>query len=375
MLAVGTELMTGATRDTNSGDLARELTATGVRVLRMTALPDDLAVVADAFHGALEVADLVISTGGLGPTPDDLTREAIASACGVQPTVDPDLLAWLEELFIRRGTPMPEANRKQAWLIPGARPLPNAHGSAPGWLVEHSDGRIIVALPGPPREMWPMWHEHALPALRKTALGTDRASRTLRLTGIGESALVPLIGEETLRAANPIVATYARAEAVDVVVSATSDGVNSAAQLVDRTIDALRDKLDRYVFAEGNEGWAGALSRALGGRTLAIVERGTGGQLLALLGSADFLVHGELERSATDLRKLAQSARERHRADFGLAIAVRQTRDTHVRIAIATAGAVEELRRVAFLAGQEGRHRAATGACAALWEFLTRSNG
>ena len=127
-LAVGTELTTGATRDTNSGDLARELTSLGVRVLSTMSLPDDLASVAGAFREAMAEADLVVSTGGLGPTPDDLTREAIAAACGVEPFVDPDLLAWLEEMFTRRGAPMPEANRKQAWLIEGATALHNAHG-------------------------------------------------------------------------------------------------------------------------------------------------------------------------------------------------------------------------------------------------------
>src|SRR3954465_10600303 len=156
-LAVGTELTTGATRDTNSGDLARELTALGVRVLSTMALPDDLERVSDAFRGALAEADLVVSTGGLGPTPDDLTREAIAAACGLQVHEDPALLAWLEEMFTRRGAPMPDANRKQAWLIDAAEALHNAHGSAPGWWVTRPDGRIVIALPGPPREMQPMW--------------------------------------------------------------------------------------------------------------------------------------------------------------------------------------------------------------------------
>src|SRR5262245_29165831 len=117
MLAVGSELTTGATRDTNSGDLARELTDLGVRVLRTSALPDDLEMVSDAFATALTDADLVVSTGGLGPTPDDLTREAIAAACGLEVHEDPELIAWLTEMFERRGAPMPQANRKQAWLI------------------------------------------------------------------------------------------------------------------------------------------------------------------------------------------------------------------------------------------------------------------
>ena len=379
-LAVGTELTTGTTRDTNSGDLARELTGLGVRVVATTALPDDLERVSAAFRDALADADLVVSTGGLGPTPDDLTREAIAAACGSQLREDPELLAWLEEMFTRRGAPMPDANRKQSWLIDGASALHNAHGSAPGWWVERPDGRIVIALPGPPREMGPMWREQALPRLKAGVLGVDRASHTLRLTGIGESALVGLVGEEVLRAANPQVATYARADAVDLVVSAESDGRLPAAQVVDHAVGLLRDKLGAYIFAEGDETWSDALARVIGTRTLSIVELGTAGQVAALLGEAPFVRFAELLRdehdvahAATNLGHYAQTVRDFGHADIGLAVHARQTRDTHVRIAISTAADTAELQRTAFLAGDEGRRRAALAAAAALWETLRAS--
>jgi nicotinamide-nucleotide amidase len=377
ILAVGSELTTGVTRDTNSGDLARELTGLGVRVLRSTALPDDLALVAAAVGAALTDADLVVSTGGLGPTPDDLTREAIAAACGLEPRVDDALLAQIEALFTRRGAAMPDANRKQAWLIDGADALPNAHGSAPGWWVERQDGRLIIALPGPPREMWPMWREHALPRLQAGALGVERAMHTLRLTGVGESALVALIGEDVLRAANPQVATYARADAVDVVVSAESDGRLPAQAIVDAAVAKLRTQVGEYVFAEGDQTWADALGARLNGRTLATVELGTAGSLQSLLGNADYLRFGELlndeanlHHAADDLGHFAQRVREVGGADIGVALFARQTKDTHVRVAIATADGVEEMTRVAFLAGDEGKRRAALSCAAALWQFL-----
>ena len=120
ILAVGTELTSGLTRDTNSGDLARRLADLGVDVRWMTALPDDLAQLTAALQAALASVDLILLTGGLGPTPDDLTREAIAAVCKQTPTVEPRLAADLEAMFSRRGLPMPEANLKQAWLIPGA---------------------------------------------------------------------------------------------------------------------------------------------------------------------------------------------------------------------------------------------------------------
>ena len=379
LLAVGSELTTGSTRDTNSGDLARELTLLGVRVLRSVALPDDLAIATAAFEGALTDADLIVSTGGLGPTPDDMTREAIAAACGLEPRVDEELLAWIRGLFERRGMEMPDANRKQAWLVDGAESLPNGHGSAPGWWLERPDGKLVIALPGPPREMWPMWREHALPRLHGGRLGVERATHTLRLTGVGESALVGLIGEQVLRAANPQVATYARPDAVDLVVTAVPDGRRKAQAIVDEAVGLLRASVGEYVFGEGDQTWADALGARLNGRTLATVELGSGGQLQALLGIASYLAFGELltaehdvTHAATNLGHYAQSVRAFGKADIGLALHVRQARDTHVRVAIATAEGVEEMQRVAFLASDEGRRRAAISAAAALWQWLGR---
>ena len=200
LLAIGSELTVGETTDTNSGELARSLVAHGVTVARISNLPDDLAVVVDALRGALGRADLVVTTGGLGPTPDDLTREAVAEACGEAVTVDPDILAWLKGLWSRRGHTFPSVNVKQAWLIPSATTLPNPNGTAPGWFVERPDGRVIVTLPGPPREMRPMWADEVLPRLAARGVGGDLIVRTLRLHGIGESQAAELLGERLLRA-------------------------------------------------------------------------------------------------------------------------------------------------------------------------------
>jgi nicotinamide-nucleotide amidase len=378
LLAVGTELTTGSTRDTNSGDLAKELTDNGVRVMRTIALPDDLGLVTAEFTRALVDADLVVSTGGLGPTPDDLTREAIAATFGLEPFVDPETEAWLRGLFERRGMEMPDANRKQAWLIEGATFLTNKRGSAPGWLVDRPDGKVIVALPGPPKEMWPMWRDEALPGLKEHGLGVARIARTLRLSGIGESAIVDVLGEEVLRQPFPMVATYARADAVDLVVSAESDDQPAAQAAVDETIDRLRALVGQFVFAEGDESWADALAKRLNGRSLAVVEIGSGGQLQALVGNADYLAFGELVRSpadvtraATQLAEYAERVRELAGVDVGMALYSRETKgDTHVRVAIATGDGTYEEQRIAFLGGDEGRRRAALAACSVLWGWL-----
>ena len=226
LLAVGAELLVGDTRDTNSGDLARELTELGVEVTRMTQLPDDLAIVTRAIRDALARVDLVITTGGLGPTPDDLTRESIAAALGETPTADPDLEAWLRGIWADRDLPFPDTNLKQAWLIPSSTALSNAHGTAPGWWVE-ARSQVIIALPGPPRELHPMWQEQALPRLRGRGLGLDRAAETLRLTGIGESLLVEIMGKDLLTAANPRMATM-RARIRSISASVLSNRVDGA---------------------------------------------------------------------------------------------------------------------------------------------------
>ena len=289
MPSIGTELTVGETRDTNAGELARSLTSIGVAVRRIQALPDDLAAVRDAFADGLSRADLVVSTGGLGPTPDDLTREAIAEVAGETPVVDPGLEAWLRELWARRGMDMPAMNLKQAWLIPSAAALPNDNGTAPAWWVDRADGRVVVALPGPPREMRPIWEWNVLPRLRERGAGADIASRTLRLAGIGESAVADLLGEELLRATNPIVATYARAEAVD--VRSRREMTARAATLVEATTDRVRGLLEKHVWAEGETTWSDAIGAALAERgwTCSVVEVGTGGSFAGLLGDVSWL--------------------------------------------------------------------------------------
>jgi nicotinamide-nucleotide amidase len=373
ILAVGSELLVGDTRDTNSGDLARALTTLGVEVLRISQLPDDLRILAEALAAARTRADLVITTGGLGPTPDDLTREAVASLLGVTPTVDPDLEAWLRDLWARRGLPFPETNLKQAWLVPGADPLANPNGTAPGWWLDLG-ATVIVMLPGPPRELLPMWTAEVLPRLRARGLGVDRAAATLRLTGIGESAVADLLGEELLRGTRPHVATYARLDAVDVRVWATGDAAEDAAAIVAAGVATVERLVGPYVFARGEQDWPDALQARSGGRQLATLEAGTGGQLAALLGSAPWLVHAEVMAPKPGEADLARRCAElRARAGTSVALAVSASADGDdlaVEIAVDVDGQVTSTTRTAFRGGEIGRRRAATLACAELWHRL-----
>ena len=291
LLAVGSELTTGETRDTNSGELARSMAEAGVDVEWISALPDRLGIVTTALNGALAAADVVITTGGLGPTPDDLTREAIAAACGEEPAVDAHLADWLRHLFERRGITFPETNLKQAWLLPSSTAIPNENGTAPGWWVDRPDGRVIVALPGPPSEMRPMWHGWVLPRLRQRGLGRDRVTRTYRLTGIGESTVAAELGERLLRAANPVVATYARADAVDVRVSAVADADRSAAEVADEAGAAVLAAVGEFVWGHDDDTWPAVLGRELAakGWNAALVEVGTDGSAAKIFGEAPWL--------------------------------------------------------------------------------------
>ncbi|MFH0751311.1 MAG: molybdopterin-binding protein [Chloroflexota bacterium] len=388
LLAVGSELTTGETRDTNGGELARSLSLQGVGVRRIVALPDDLALVSAAFVEALGAVDLVVATGGLGPTPDDLTREAVAAAVGEVPAIDPDQEAWLRGLFERRGIAMAALNLKQAWLIPSATTIPNPNGTAPGWWVDRPDGRVAVLLPGPPRELRPMWRDWVLPRLRERGLGDGRLVRTLRTYGIGESHVADLLGEEMLRSANPVVATYARTDWLDVRMSAVdevaADGQPTRpASAVLATAEAkVRAALVGHVLAEGETTWADLVAEATAhaGVRFAIVEAGTHGALGALLADVPTLER-EVAHGPTVARDVATWPVEAEAVaiardaavEIGLAlVAATDGTQTLLRAAVAAPDAgwsrVMDLRL--FQHGAHGRFRAGVAAAAFLAEVL-----
>ncbi|MBI3751685.1 MAG: competence/damage-inducible protein A [Chloroflexi bacterium] len=379
VLSVGSELTTGETRDTNAGDLARALTEAGVVVARMSSLPDDEPALRAAIEAALGRADLVVLTGGLGPTPDDLTREAVAAAAGEEPVVDRALEGWLRRLFERRGVPFPEANLKQAWLIPSARSIPNDRGTAPGWWVDRPDGRVVVALPGPPREMQPMWTGWVLPRLAERGLGRSAVTVTLRTTGIGESLIADRLGGLLARDAEPLVATYARAEAVDVRISAHERPGWDGRAAVEATTAQVEGLLAGHVWARGTTSWAEAVAEALDRRAwrLSIVEVATRGSVTALLGEglADRIAFAETlpdrppahDGHEADPAHLARRVLAAGGGDVGLAVEVRpRGGDMAVSVAVVDPGGEHRERRLVFLGGDMGRGRAAITAAAVL---------
>lgn len=288
IISVGTELLLGEIVDTNSAYLAADLARLGVDVLWSSRVGDNHGRIALLLDLALSRSDLVVVGGGLGPTDDDLTRDAIASVLGEEQVHDPELVRWLRERFAASGRAMPERNLQQTNVIPAATVLPNPIGTAPGWLVKTTrDGvdRLIVTLPGPPREMERMWREQAIVRLD---LPTSRLyTRTFKTHGVGESLVAERLGALT-KQANPSVATYAKRDGVHVRVAAKADDMDSARALASATLAGVTDAIGSSTWGFDNDELPDLVLRAMRNRgwRLALAEGFSGGLLTELLEQA-----------------------------------------------------------------------------------------
>lgn len=331
ILSIGTELLLGHISDTNATYLAQQLAALGIDLYFVSQVGDNLDRLAETLARARERADLVITTGGLGPTEDDTTREAICAVMRETPSVDPQAEATLRGFFSERGITMPERNLKQAWIIPSAMLLPNPRGTAPGWWVER-DGKVIVSMPGVPAEMTRMWEQEALPRLRPRT-GETLFTRILRVAGMGESTVEERLGD-LIHHQNPTVATYAKRDAVDVRLTAkaaTEDEARALVEEVDR--QARRAIGERYVFGIDRDTLAEVtlMEAELRGQTVAFMESCTGGLLASLLTDAkgaSTVFRGGLVSYATDVK-----------AQFGVP---QEILDAHGAVSIETARAMAQ---------------------------------
>lgn len=283
LLSIGSELLAGDTIDTNAAFLGSELAALGLPLRSARMLPDDRRVIADAFAAARRRCDLLIATGGLGPTHDDMTREALADALNEAMGEDADVLAALEARF-GGADRMPATNRRQAMIIPSAEPLANPIGSAPGWWVDRDDV-VVVLLPGVPSEMRAMWADALRDRLTLRFAPPPLARRTVKAFGIGESAVAERLGP-ILESPPEGVATgiYARDDGIHLRFSTRGD-----AAVLDRCVAEALDALGADAYGADDvelaEAALATLDR-LGTRSLATRERGTGGSLLAILAEA-----------------------------------------------------------------------------------------
>jgi len=247
IIAIGTEILLGEITDTNSVYLARQLRDIGVNVFFMTTVGDNLARIADAIAAALDRAEIVITTGGLGPTVDDMTRQAVADVAGKPLVFHESLYKEIEDRFRGFGVTMTANNRQQAYLPQGATLIENPVGTAPAFLVESERG-LVFSLPGVPREMKYLVTESVIPHLLRTYELGVIVARTLRTAGIGESSLDDKIGRDILNERNPSVGLAAHHGAVDVRITAKADSRSNAISLLDGMQARLEERIGEDVF-------------------------------------------------------------------------------------------------------------------------------
>lgn len=297
IISSGTELVLGQTLDTNSAWLARELAGLGIRTERHITLPDTAGALREVLLAAVEQADLVLITGGLGPTEDDLTRFEIAAAAGVELERDAASVERMRAFFATRGRQPTEANLVQALIPRGARALPNSCGTAPGIRIELR-GVPCFALPGVPTEMRAMFAASVAPEIRSLAEGTVLRTRTLHTFGIPEAELGSRIADLMRRGNNPEVGTTAEFSVIGIRMNATAASEAAALEMLDVTEREIRARLGSAVYGVDGQTLAGAAGRGLlaAGRTLAVAESCTGGLLGALItdepGSSAYFLGG-----------------------------------------------------------------------------------
>jgi nicotinamide-nucleotide amidase len=327
LITIGDELLLGFTIDTNGAHIARRLADQGIAVVRRASVGDDVDAIIAALGEALERTGAVITTGGLGPTSDDLTRDALARVFERELRLDQAHLDWMGERWKKRfGRDMPESNRRQAMIPDGARKLDNKHGSAPGILIEDGHGRFVVSLPGVPRELRGMVEDTLLPLLRERGCGADECIRslTLRTTGIAESLLQDIVLRETKdpRLPQSQLAYLPGVDGVDLRLTIRAKSSAIADAELARAASVLRGAVGQWIYGENDDDLARVLLESCRVKrlTLAVAESCTGGLLGARLtsipGSSDVFVGGVIAYS-NDVKTRELGVGDRDLRDHG----------------------------------------------------------
>jgi len=283
VLTIGTELLLGYTVDTNAAELGRALAAAGAEITRRTTVADRPEAIRAGVVEALDRTGFVIATGGLGPTRDDMTKTVVAALLDKRLVLDERVLASIEARFQRMGRPMPAVNRTQAEIPEGATILPNPRGTAPGLWVEDARGRIVVLLPGVPREMRGLLVEEVLPRIVARQGGSRRVvlSRTVRTTGVSESALAERVGPIEPEIVPLTLAYLPSVEGVDLRVTAWGLEPKDADARLAAVIQRLKAAIGEHGYGEDEADLAAVLLDALrqGRHRLAVAESCTGGMI------------------------------------------------------------------------------------------------
>ena len=306
IISIGTEIMLGEITDTNAAFIAGRLPQYGIDLLYVTQVGDNPSRMREVLTRAWDRSDLIFTTGGLGPTEDDITREMIAEILGEPMSRDPEQEEAIRNRLSATGRPMPERNLKQAAVIPSARVLSNPRGTAPGWWVER-DERVIVMMPGPPSEMHPMWEQHVHPELERRS-DSILVSRTLKTSGLGESAVDEMLSP-LLTSTNPSIGIYHRADGVHARIAAKASSFEEAYRLIDPMEAKARAILGVYVWGIDQETLGAAVGHMLReqGLTLGLMESASGGLLASAItdvdGASDYFL-GSLVTYATEVKHL-----------------------------------------------------------------------
>ncbi len=285
IVSIGTELLLGTINDTNAQYLAQRLAELGIDCYFVSQVGDNPVRLAEVLRRAWERSDLTVTTGGLGPTGDDLTREVIAQVLGEEPAVDSVLEENLRGWYARRGVVMPERNLKQATLIPSAQAILNPVGTAPGWWVQRDDAsgkRMIVSMPGVPFEMKRMWENEVEPRLASTT-GTVIVSRTLKTLGIGESAVEEMV-DDLMTGSNPTLAPYAKADGVHLRITAKAADRAQGEAMIEELERKVRERLGAAVYGVDSETPQSAVHRALADAGLGVIVLEVGSGAIGSLG-------------------------------------------------------------------------------------------
>ncbi|MBC8204141.1 competence/damage-inducible protein A [bacterium] len=405
LISVGDEILAGQTVDTNSSYIAGRLSQAGIRVLKITAAADSAAEIKSTLDEAVDKAGIIILTGGLGPTQDDLTRPALAEYFGMELEFRRDILAKIKARYKSRGIPMPKAVEVQAYFPKGAEPIENKFGTAPGIFIRKNDS-LIFSVPGVPREMRGMIDGFIIPLLQREGLGIPRLFRIIRTSGAGESVLSEMIGDNLPQQVE--IAYLPKFFGVDLRITAESESIKESTRLLDEAEDRLRERIGGYIYGYGEEQLAEVIGGILRmrGWSIAVAESCTGGLLGGMItdipGSSDYFKQGYITYSneakitllgvsavtlenhgavsAETASEMAAGAKERAEVDISLAITGIAgpgggTEDKPVGtvyIALAHPGGVD-VKRFNFKDDRRmNRHRSAHAALNMLFQYLSK---
>jgi len=340
IIAIGSELLFGQIVDTNSSYIAKSLADNGIELVQTTTVGDDLQRIEEVIQNAITRSSIIITTGGIGPTEDDLTREAVSEVFQRPLTFQPHLMEQIEALFKKRGFRMAENNRKQAHIPHGGIPIENPKGTAPAFIVEYPDGALI-SIPGVPLEMEYLMEHTVIPYLRKRFSLKQQVIqyKVLRACGLGESAIGLQIKDLMKGSHNPSVGTLASIGDIKIRITAKAESPEEASALIQKMEKEIRNRLGILIYGVDRETLQGNVSKELErlSLTLSVIETFTGGivsQKLATTSSPSFvggrilssetsqgqflnLSFNELNALKSDGKRFAESLARKGREDFG----------------------------------------------------------